>query len=92
MFETPRWLHEIVWAQHRARVAACIDHDLQGPRGKDHVFATCTKCEGRFKVLITETIHERPDPIRHSSDCWCGGSGIRDLGMGPVRCNMSSDG
>lgn len=40
--------------QHRQRVAACVDHDLEGIKGGRYVFATCTKCGGRFKVKITE--------------------------------------
>lgn len=37
---------------HRDRVAACIDHDLAGPRVHNRIFATCNKCRGRFKVQI----------------------------------------
>lgn len=40
--------------EYRARVAACIDHDLSGPKGKDIVFATCSKCGARFKVKIED--------------------------------------
>lgn len=40
--------------EHRARVAACIDHDLAGPQGGGFVFADCRKCGGRFKVEIED--------------------------------------
>lgn len=40
---------------HRERVAACIDHDLAGPLGTNHVFATCRKCGGHFKVEVVES-------------------------------------
>lgn len=51
---TDQFLHQIVANQRRAEIMMCFDHDLAGPKGKHHVYATCRKCGGRFKVEITE--------------------------------------
>jgi hypothetical protein len=47
---------------HRARVAACVDHDLAGPSSGGAVFATCRRCGGRFKVAIEPADPMAPDP------------------------------
>lgn len=40
-------------AKYIVGVASCLTHDLEGPASNGFVFATCTKCWGRFKVRIT---------------------------------------
>lgn len=47
-------LAALLHQEFRMKVAACIDHDLSGPAAAGYVFATCSKCRGRFKVKIEE--------------------------------------
>ena len=55
--DRPEWVSDLHWALHverLTRLVNCVEHDLAGPASSGVVFATCTKCGGRFKVRIKE--------------------------------------